>query len=177
MALKYGWNLTVFRPGCIWGPGNSYGARLGQELGPVQLIFGGRQMIPLTYVKNCADCFVLALENPNSINETFNVVDGEDIDVWQFAGEYLKSTGKKKLRLAIPYGLSFSAVRLVHTLSKIIFKGKGKLPSILIPCRFEARFKPVSYSNAKLRQLLRWSPPLNFQDCLAQAFESVSAKG
>ncbi len=43
----------------------------------------------------------------------------------------------------------------------LLFRGKGKLPSILVPCRFEARFKPLRYTNRKLVEGLGWNPPLD----------------
>ena len=39
-AAAHGWQLTVLRPGFIWGRGNAYLACLGQRLGRVHLVFG-----------------------------------------------------------------------------------------------------------------------------------------
>lgn len=59
-AERYGWDLTVLRPGFIWGRDHSYLAALGQRVGPVQFVIGPRSHIPVTHVENCAGLFALA---------------------------------------------------------------------------------------------------------------------
>ncbi len=155
-AERHGWALTVLRPGFIWGRGNAYLACLGQRLGPVHLVFGPRTRIPLTHVDACATGFVLAAEDPRSIGETFNLVDDDNVRIWTYLGDYLKHHGSRGWRVPIPYFVAMTGVRFTHAVSKWIFRGKGKLPSLLVPCRFEARFKPLRYRNRKARDLLGW---------------------
>ena len=50
--------------------------------------------------------------------------------------------------------------------SRVLFGEKGKLPSLLVPRRFEAQFKPVRFSTRKLKTKLAWTPPLDFDRCL-----------
>jgi UDP-glucose 4-epimerase len=129
------------------------------------VVFGGSTRIPLTHVVNCADLFATAAEDPRAIGETINVVDDDEVRIWGYLGEYLRHSGGG-VRVAVPYALALAAVRLAQWSSRRIFRGKGKLPSLLIPCRFEARFKPLRFSNRKARGLLGWRPPLNFAECL-----------
>ena len=161
MAAEHGWGLTVLRPGFIWGRGNEYLAGLGQQLGSNHLVFGPSTRLPLTHVENCAHCFAEATMNPRAVGETFNVVDDAGPTIANYLKDYLRETGKKERRLPIPYGVAMTGVRLARWTSKLLFRGKGKLPSILVPCRFEARFKPLRFDNRKLRDLLGWSPPLD----------------
>lgn len=155
-AGRHGWALTVLRPGFIWGPGHAYLACLGQRLGRVHLVFGPRTRIPLTHVDACATAFVLAAEHPRAIGETFNLVDGDDVRVWGHLGDYLARRGPREWRVPIPYFAALAGVHLAHATSKWLFRGKGKLPSLLVPRRFEARFKPLRYSNRKARDMLGW---------------------
>ena len=53
---------------------------------------------------------------------------------------------------------------MVNTL---VFGGRAKLPSILIPVRLHARFKPLRYSNKRLHEALGW----NQRYTLAQALD------
>jgi nucleoside-diphosphate-sugar epimerase len=170
MAGEYGWDLTVLRPGFIWGRGNAYLAGLGQKIGPVHLAFGGSTRLPLTHVENCADCFVEATLRPEAIGQTFNVVDDPGVKVSTYTRDYLTGTGAKGRRVSIPYGLSFAGVRLARWTSRRLFRGKGKLPSLLVPCRFEARFKPLRFDNRKLREVLGWSPPLAHAERLRKTY-------
>ena len=171
MAEEHGWALTVLRPGFIWGRGNEYLAGLGQKFGPVHLVFGPSTHLPLTHVDNCADAFAEATENPRAVGETFNVVDDEGPTISGYLKEYLRETGQKGYRLPIPYGLAITGVRLARWTSKTLFRGKGKLPSILVPCRFEARFKPLRYTNRKLVERLGWTPPLDRLEQIRRTYD------
>jgi UDP-glucose 4-epimerase len=175
-AAAHGWQLTVLRPGFIWGRGNAYLACLGQRLGRMHLVFGGRTQIPLTHVVNCAVLFAMAAEDPRAIGETLNVVDGDEVRIWGYLGEYLRRSGVSGFRVPIPYALALTGSRLARWLSRRIFRGKGKLPSLLIPCRFEARFKPLSFSNRKAREILGWQPSLSFADGLRLTYEEPVAR-
>ena len=55
--------------------------------------------------------------------------------------------------------------------------GKRKVPGLLIPSRFEARFKPLRFSNAKARHILGWVPPFFYEACLDRRYGSGAAGG
>jgi UDP-glucose 4-epimerase len=175
-ADVYGWQLTVLRPGFIWGRGNAYLACLGQKLGAAHLVFGGSTRIPLTHVVNCADLFATAAEDPRAIGATFNVVDDDEVRVWSYLGEYLRRTRSKGVRVPIPYRMAMTGVRLAWWSSRRLFRGKGKLPSLLVPCRFEARFKPLRFCDRRAREVLGWRAPLSFADCLRLTYEEPGAQ-
>jgi hypothetical protein len=52
-----------------------------------------------------------------------------------------------------------------------VFRRNLKLPQILIPVRFESRLKPLRYTNRRVREVLGWTPPLDFRECLRRTFE------
>jgi len=170
MSDEHNWDLTVLRPGFIWGRDHGYLAGLGQKLGRWHLVFGPSTRLPLTYVENCADCFAKVVENPRAVGATFNVVDGHEISVWRYLGEYLHRTGSREYRIPVPYGLALTSVRLADWINRQLCQGKAKLPGLLIPCRFQARFKPVRFSTRKLQEVMGWSPPLVFARCLERAY-------
>jgi len=51
------WDLTVLRPGFIWGRDHGYLAALGLQFGRHHLVIGPLTRIPMTHVENCADVF------------------------------------------------------------------------------------------------------------------------
>jgi nucleoside-diphosphate-sugar epimerase len=161
LAAENGWDLTVLRPGFIWGRGNEYLAGLGQKLGSNHLVFGPSTRLPLTHVENCAHCFAQATVDPRASGQTFNVVDDGGVTISAYLKDYLEGTGERGRTVPIPYGLAIGGVRLARWFSRRLFRGRGKLPSILVPERFEARFKPLRFDNRKLRDVLGWSPPLD----------------
>lgn len=176
MAKEHGWELTVLRPGFIWGKGNEDLSGIGQRVGPVQMVFGPTRQVPVTHVENCAHCFVEATENPRAIGQTFNVVDEDLPSAWRYAGEYLRRSGTGGVRVPVPYLVAMNGTRLARRVSKWLFKGKGKLPSILVPCRFEARFKPVRFGAGRLRAVLSWGPPIKWDECLRRTYDAASAQ-
>jgi 2-alkyl-3-oxoalkanoate reductase len=166
-AETHGWDLTVLRPGFIWGRDRAYMAALGQRLGRLHIVIGPLSRIPLTHVENCADLIALTVSHPRARGETFNVVDDDGRRIWSYLGAYLRGTGERGLRIPVPYHLAFSVVRLAHA---TIFRHSMRLPNLLIPCRFESRLKPLRYSNRRARELLGWSPPLAFRECLSHSY-------
>jgi hypothetical protein len=51
-----------------------------------------------------------------------------------------------------------------------------KVPSVLIPRVLESRLKPLRFENRRLRETLGWTPPLNYQHCLARAYVENCAR-
>jgi len=169
-AKDHGWDLTIMRPGFIWGYQHAKIAGMGRHVGRLYLMFGPFTRLPLTHVTNCADCLVTALERPAAVGETFNIIDGDDIRVWQYVREYARRTGQRGIPMPIPYRLGLGLAWLASSVSRILFGKKGKLPSLLMPRRFEAQFKPVRFSNRKLAEKLGWAPPQTFDQGANEAY-------
>jgi nucleoside-diphosphate-sugar epimerase len=172
-AEKHSWDVTIVRPGFIWGAGHAQIAGMGRRLGRLYLLFGPFTRLPLSHVTNCADCLVTALENPAASGEIFNVVDGDDIRVWRYAREYVRRTGQKGVLLPVPYRLGLGIAQLAALTSRRLFGSKGKLPSLLTPRRFESQFKPIRFSNRKVKCKLDWTPRLSFDECLDASFNNM----
>ncbi|RWP38902.1 MAG: glycosyltransferase [Mesorhizobium sp.] len=170
LSAEHGWDLTVLRPGFIWGQGGEYFAALGYKLGPVYLAVGPRTRLPLTHVDNCADFFANATENPSAAGETFNVVDGDDVRVWQHLREHLTRSHAGGLPIPMPYRAARLIPALAAWINRRLFRNKGRLPNIAVPSRFEARFKPARFSNRKAQGVLDWAPPLGREECLRRTY-------
>ena len=170
MSAEHGFDLTVLRPGVIWGRGNEYPPGIAQKVGPVHLVFGLAARLPLTYVENCAECFVRVTERPESAGETFNVVDDVGTPTALFVNEHLRRSGAGGRTARVPYKLAEALVRAVAGSSERVFGRPGHLPSILVPTRFVARFKPLDYSNAKLREIVGWEPLYSLEEALDRTY-------
>jgi UDP-glucose 4-epimerase len=169
-ARQNGWEVTVLRPGFIWGEGRAAIAGMGRVVGSCYLMFGPLTRLPLTHVENCADCFAAAVGNPAAAGQVFNLVDSDAVRVWRYAREHARGTGRKGFPVPIPYVAGIGLARLAALTSRLLFGRKGRLPSLLTPLRFEAQFKPLRFSNRKLRDVLGWSPPFTFEQCLARTY-------
>ena len=164
---KHGWDLTVLRPGFIWGRDHGYLAALGQRFGRHHLVIGPLTRIPMTHVENCADVFALAAADPRARGQTLNVVDGPGERIWSYLRDYMRGSAQPGWCLPVPYRLALWVVRLAFA---TVFRRATKVPSILVPRRLESRLKPLRFENRRLREILSWSPPLDYQQCLARTY-------
>ncbi len=169
-SREHDWDFSILRPGFIWGPGHAYLAGLGQTLGRWHMVVGPATRPALTYVENCADCFTEAVENRRAIGETFNVVDGHNVSVWRYLGEYLRRTGSSGLRVPVPYRLGLTAAQLAEWINERHWHGRARLPGLLVPRRFRSRFVSVPVSTRKLGDVLGWHPPFDFAQCLERTY-------
>ena len=165
-AAAHSWELTITRPGFVWGPQHAVIGGMGRIFGRIYLMFGPFTRLPLTHVVNCANCLVAALESQASIGESFNIIDGDEIRVLRYVQEYRRRTGRRGILLPIPYRLGLGVAHLASFVSRMLFGKKGQLPSLLMPKRYEQQFKPIRFSNRKLKDKLSWRPPLSFDECL-----------
>lgn len=170
-AKEHGWELTVLRPGFVWGPQHAEIAGMGRRFGRAYVMFGPSTRLPLTYVDNCADAIVAALENPGAVGKVFNVVDDDDVRVRQYVREFARRSGQRGLMLPLPYFFGLGLAKLATLVSHMLFGKRGKLPSLLMPRRFESQFKPVRFSNRRLRDVLHWNPPLSFEQSLDATYK------
>jgi UDP-glucose 4-epimerase len=171
-ADRHGWDLTVLRPGFIWGRDHGYLAALGQQFGRHHIVIGPLTHIPMTHVENCADVFAMAAVDVRAQGQTLNVVDGPGERIWTYLSDYMRGSGVRGWRIPIPYRLASMAVRLVFA---TVFRTATKVPSILIPNRFESRLKPLRFDNRRLRETLGWTPRLDYRACLARTYGPVAS--
>jgi nucleoside-diphosphate-sugar epimerase len=170
-AAEHGWDLTVLRPGFIWGRDHGYLATLGQQFRRHHLVIGPLTRLPMTHVENCADVFALAAGDARARGRTLNVIDGPGERVWTYLSDYIRGSGQLGWRLPVPYWLAINVVRLVFA---ILFRNATKVPSILIPRRFESRFKPLRFENRRLRETLGWNPLFDYQQCLVRTYSPAA---
>ena len=171
-AKSHSWDLTIMRPGFIWGPKHAEIAGMGRRFGRIHIIFGPFTRLPLSHVVNCADCIVAAVENSAAAGIILNVVDGDDIRAWRYAREYSRRSETVHFLLPVPYHLGLFVARLAAFVSRALFGKKGKLPSLLVPRRFQSQFKPVRFSSRNLKKVLAWRPPSDFKACLRLTFDT-----
>jgi nucleoside-diphosphate-sugar epimerase len=108
----------------------------------------------LTHVENCAEAFVNAAEK--LIAGTFNIIDDEQVSAWRYAGR-LSSREKGTVRIPMPYCVGLTMAYLASTASRVLLPaGRRKLPGILNPRQYRARFKPLQYDNCRAKEELDW---------------------
>ncbi len=164
--------LTVIRPGMIYGPHNLFNAWVGLQAGPALWIrTGGFAPIPLTYVENCAEAIVLAAIEPKAIGETINIVDDETPTQRRYARELQKRSGAHPKIVPVPLFVLNAVAHAAWATNRYLLNGKAKIPGLFVPPQLAARAKPLRYSNAKAKRLLGWSPRYTLEAALDRALQ------
>lgn len=164
---RHGFPLVVLRPGVIYGCGGTrISARVGLDLMGVFLHLGGTNLLPLTYVENCADAVALAGQSEAANGQTYNVVDDDLVSAREYLSRYRREV--RPLRVVrVPY----LALQLLSRLVLWYHRwSKGQLPAVFTPYRSATSWKPNRFSNAKLKAL-GWRPAVPTSEGLRRAFD------
>lgn len=170
---KHGLPYVTLRPGYVYGPGNeAISSRVGIDTFGVFLHLGGRNPVPLSYVDNCAEAIALAGLTPSIDGEIINVVDDDLPSSREFLRAY-KQKVRKFWSLPVPKPVSYLLCAFWENYSKW---SEGQLPPAYNRRLWQAYWKDGTFTNAKLKRLLKWSPLVPTKEALERYFESCRAK-
>ncbi len=98
LVIEYGEKrrlpYVILRPGTVFGPGKrSLSRRVGLDMFGFFLHMGGSNVLPLSFVDNCAEAIVLGGLKPGVDGEVFNVVDNDPLTSRQFLRAYRSVAG------------------------------------------------------------------------------------
>jgi nucleoside-diphosphate-sugar epimerase len=169
---RFGIPYVIVRPGWVYGPGSSgIHGRVGIGTFGVFLHLGGGNRMPLTYVDNTAEAFVLAGLANGVDGEVFNIVDDDLPSSRKFLRLY-KQNVKKFASVPVPHSVSYLLCRTWEWYSNW---SKGQLPPAYNRKMWYANWKKTRYSNAKLKSRLGWKQSIPTSEGLRSHFESCRA--
>ncbi len=147
---RKGFELVVLRPGVICGPdGGHFSNRVGLAIGKWQMHFGGSNLLPLSYVDNCAEAVVVAGTDPSAAGQVYNVHD-DDLPTCR---EYLRAYKKfvTNIRsIPVPYlGVQFISAMV----AKYHRYSKGQLPAVITPYKAASLWAGNRFDNSKLHSI------------------------
>jgi nucleoside-diphosphate-sugar epimerase len=170
---KHNTPYVLVRPGAVYGPGTkAITGRVGSGALGIYLRLGGANIIPFTYVDNCADAIVLAGVTSGIDGEVLNVVD-DDLP-----------TGRQFLRLYKQHVGAFASIPVPRAASYILCAlwekyslwSDGQLPPVFNRRLWHAYWKGSRYTNAKLKRLLSWTQRVPTSEGLRRYFESCRGR-
>ena len=166
-----GFPLVVLRPGVIYGPGGSrISVRVGLDLAGIFLHLGGDNLLPLTYVDNCAEAIAVAGESDAANGQTYNVVDDDLITTRDYLRRY-RAEVKALRAVPVPYAALALGSHLVQRYHRW---SKGQLPAIFTPYKTATSWKGNRFSNERLKAL-GWRPLISTDEGLRRAFDHYKA--
>lgn len=162
---RFNFETVILRPGVIYGPaGGAFSSRVGIRALGLFFSLGGRAVLPLTYVENCADAIALATlkATPGSV---FNVVDDDLPTCSGYLRAYRRHVAPMRT-LPVPYWALLLGSRYLVRYHR---KSKGQLPAVFTPYVVRSMYRPLRYSNAALKQL-GWKPAISTDEGLTRCF-------
>lgn len=168
-----GGRVVILRPGMIYGRDHLWHALLGAELGPRFLKIGSKATLPLTYVENCVEAFVLAAEalatEPSAVDgSVINIVD-DDLPTQRAYATAVEAMIDTPASVSVPWPVVNAIANVLERGNERLLDGRAKFPGIVVPDRLHARFKPLRYTNAAAKRLLGWKPNLDLGAALQRS--------
>lgn len=171
----HGGQVTIIRPGMVYGRNYLWNASLGARKGDrFWLRIGTDAQIPLTYIENCAAAIVNAVQCPEAIGNTLNIVDDNLPTQTDYANQLLARMSPRPTVVTVHWGMMNWLAQTIWQINQGIFRGKLKVPGIFVPARLHARFKPLHYSNARAKQILHWQPQYSLEAALDRSFSQTN---
>jgi nucleoside-diphosphate-sugar epimerase len=147
---RHEFELVVLRPGVIYGPGGGhFSSRIGLTIGKWLLNLGGNNLLPLTYVDNCAEAVVVAGTHKGSDGEVYNVHDDELPTCRQYLRAYRQNVRSVRSFRAPYFCLKFFS----GCFAKYNRHSKGQLPAIFTPYRVATEWGGNRFDNSRLRSI------------------------
>jgi nucleoside-diphosphate-sugar epimerase len=169
-AREEGLPLAVVRPGFVFGPGQEIlGTRIGLPLFGLFLHLGGRNLVPLTYVENCADAVVLAGTAHAALGRALCIVDDDLPTSAALLRRYRREVAPLRA-VPVPYPLLRQLSRVNAWYSA---RTDGHLPAMFTPYKVDSMWKRQRYSNARAKAALGWAPRVPMSEALDRTFAAL----
>lgn len=170
---RCGLSYVIVRPGAVFGPGKrDLSGRVGINSFGFFIHLGGSNILPLTFVDNCAEAIVLAGLQPGVDSETFNVIDDDLLSSREFLRAYKEKTGS--FSISMPYALTRILCDVWEKYSKW---SNGQLPPVFNRRRCAAEWKGNRYSNQKLKDRLGWMPRIPMDQAMEAFLSQFETNG
>lgn len=170
--LSQGLPLVVIRPGVIYGPGRDWiTGRTGLRMANVLLKMGGHQVVPYTYVDNCADAVYLAGTATGIEGQVFNIVDDQPPTVNALVRRHKREVGPLQV-IPIPRWAIGTVSGLFEWYNRY---SRGQMPAVLTRYKSQAMWKRQQFSNVKAKRDLGWTPAISFEAGLSRTADSLRA--
>jgi nucleoside-diphosphate-sugar epimerase len=156
-------DYVIIRPGAVFGPGKAaITGRVGIDTFGFFMHLGGKNVLPLTYLDNCAEAIVMAGVKPGIEGEVFNVVDDDLPTSRHFLRTYA-SRVPRFASLRLPYPVAYLGCTMWE---KYAHWSNYQLPPAFNRRRCASEWKGNRYSNRKLKERVGWIPRVNMREAM-----------
>ncbi|MGJ8670371.1 MAG: NAD-dependent epimerase/dehydratase family protein [Oceanococcus sp.] len=173
LVESHGLQLSVVRPGNVYGPGPTPWVRDvldKMRKGLPILIGGGDFNAGMVYVDNVVEVIVRAAALPQAIGQTYNALDGSEVTWKRYFGDVAKMAGLKKPS-SIPLWLANAVASAGEFIWWALLKRKSapSLTKEALALVGAAHNIPID----KAREQLSYLPPVSYAQGLAQVADYI----
>jgi nucleoside-diphosphate-sugar epimerase len=166
-AEKYSIPFVIIRPGVVFGPGKAQiTSRVGIDSFGVFLHLGLKNLIPFTYVDNCAEAIALGGIKKDVEGHTFNITDDDLPSSQEFLRLYKRNV-KSFLTIPVLYPIWYTFCQFWEWYSEW---SEGQLPPAYNRRKCTIYWKGNKYSNSKAKRILGWYPRIKMKEALERYF-------
>jgi nucleoside-diphosphate-sugar epimerase len=161
--------LVILRPGVVYGPrGPAFSPRVGVQLPGLFLHVGRDNVIPFTYVDNCAEAVAVAARHDEGRERVCNVVDDELMTAREYLRAYRRHVAPIRY-ITIPY----TAMRVIAGwVEAYHHRSGGQLPAFFTRYKADTNWKGFRYTNERLRSI-GWKPIVSADEAMRLTFEDL----
>jgi len=162
-------DVTVIRPGMLYGPGDrSMLARIIPLLREQKISFLGdpHVTLPLVHAGDVARVAVLAVGFTGAIGQAYNVINPEKITQEEFFNTIATLAGAPPVRRHVSYALAYSIASTAEWFARLV---RTKQPPLLTRYRVFLFGYQRHYSIEKIRSTLGWEPQVGFRTGIQEA--------
>ncbi len=156
-------DVTVIRPGMLYGPGDR--AMLGRIvplLRQRKIAFLGDPQVtlPLVHARDVARAAVLAAGSERAVGQAYNVVNPEEIAQEEFFDTIATRVGAPLVRRHLPYHLAYPTALAAEWVARLLH---SKRPPALTRYRVFLFGYQRHYSIEKIQSSIGWDPHIGFR--------------
>lgn len=172
VLAAYDGDVTILRPGLIYGPGALWQFALGRALGRRTWLRIGPDAdeLPWIYRDNCAEAIIAAATAPASIGACINLVDDERPGRSAFIARLNAFPALRRRVVTLPWATLTGCAHLAEALDRCV-NGRLRRPGLLHPNILAEQFKPLRYDNSRAHSLLGWQPRISVDEALHRCAE------
>ncbi len=166
MHERDGLPLTILRPSWLFGERDrTTTARLVHRLrrGGVPLIGPGDNPMSAIYAGCVADAALLAATDPGSVGEAYNITDQGPITQHAYLELWAEAVGGPSIRHRRRYPFVFAGAFVLEALGRLT---RRQRPPLITRYATWLMGRRLSYSTAKARERLGWSPSLSYRESI-----------
>ena len=173
-AMQNGLKGAIFRPGAIYGPGDTRLLKMFKSInrGFFPLFGGGGTLYHLSYIDDLVDGIILCGEHPKALGETFILCSNEYSSIQELGKVIAESLDVRPPTLKLP----ITPLLIAAKICEAICKPFGINPP-LHTRRCEFFIKSRAFSNKKAKQLIGFNPKVTTREGVNRTSEWYKQHG